>query len=122
MENSTVDCNGENGQNFSYAMQLATSVSLPMVLYNAVKLNLFEIIAKAGCGSKLSPTQIAAQLGSKNLGAASVLDRMLRVLSTYSVLTCDEVASTGNGGGYERVYGLTPVGEYSAQHEDGISV
>ncbi|CAI9106578.1 OLC1v1005767C2 [Oldenlandia corymbosa var. corymbosa] len=122
MENSTVDGKGgEKGENFSYAMQLVTSASLPMVLYNAVKLNLFGIIAKAGHGSKLSPAQISAQLDTQNPGAASMLDRMLRLLSTYSVLTYDEVAAE-DGAGCERVYGLTSVGEFFVPDENGISI
>ncbi|XP_071909696.1 cathecol O-methyltransferase 1-like [Coffea arabica] len=115
--------------NFSYAMQLVTSASMTMVLYTAVKLNLFEIIAKAGPGAKLSPSEIASQLPvTNNPDAASMLDRMLRLLSSYSLLTCDvvEVAGGRAGGetdvGYVRVYGLSPVAEYFVPDEEGNSV
>lgn len=117
---------GEKENHFSYAMQLVGSASLTMVLYNAVKLNLFEIIAKAGPGTKLSPSEIASQLPvTNNPDAASMLDRMLRLLSSYSLLTCDVVEVAGGGEtdvGYERVYGLTPVAEYFVPDEEGYSV
>ncbi|XP_027098160.1 cathecol O-methyltransferase 1-like [Coffea arabica] len=127
---------GENGKeeekqnHFSYAMLLVSSASLTMVLYNAVKLNLFGIIAKAGPGAKLSPSEIASQLPvTNNPDAASMLDRMLRLLSSYSLFTCDvvKVAVDGGGGGetdvgYERVYGLSPVAEYFVPDEEGNSV
>ncbi|CAI9106576.1 OLC1v1005764C1 [Oldenlandia corymbosa var. corymbosa] len=114
---------GEKGRDFSYAMQLATSASFPMVLYTAIKLNLLEIISKSGPGSKLSASQITAQLATKNSNAASMVDRMLRLLSAYSVLTCDEVNDSGEDGSvHKRVYGLTPVGKYFIENEEGFSV
>ncbi|KAL3519222.1 hypothetical protein ACH5RR_021811 [Cinchona calisaya] len=108
----------EKQQHFSYVMQLVTSASLPMVLYTAVKLKLFEIIAEAGPGAKLSPSDIASKLPgttSKNPDAASMLDRMLRLLSSHSLLTFDVQNE-------EIVYGLSPVGEYLVPDEDGNSV
>ncbi|CDP15754.1 unnamed protein product [Coffea canephora] len=53
---------------------------------------------------------------------------MLRLLSSYSLLTCDvvEVAGERAGGetdvGYVRVYGLSPVAEYFVPDEEGNSV
>ncbi|XP_027102511.1 cathecol O-methyltransferase 1-like [Coffea arabica] len=120
---------GKQPDHFSYAMQLITSASLSMVLYTAVKLKLFEIIAKAGPGAKLSPSKIASVLlKTKNPDASSMLDRMLQLLSSHSLLSCDvvEVADGGAGGkndvGYERVYGLSPVGEYFVPDEEGNSL
>ncbi|CAI9109029.1 OLC1v1008761C1 [Oldenlandia corymbosa var. corymbosa] len=104
-------------------MQLATSALFPMVLYTAIKLNLLEIIAKSGPRLTLSPSQIVAQLAMKKPAAASMVDRMLRLLSAHSVLTCDEVAGSGEDGSvHERVYGLTPVGKYFVENEEGFSV
>ncbi len=44
------------------AMQLASASVLPMVLKSAIELELLEIIAKAGPGACLSPSEIASQL------------------------------------------------------------
>ncbi|CAI9108287.1 OLC1v1007856C1 [Oldenlandia corymbosa var. corymbosa] len=117
----------EKGQNFSQAFQLVTSAALPMVLYTAVKLKLFEIIAEAGHEKKkLSASEIASKLQSKNPEASSIIDRMLCLLSSYSVFTYDvvEVASSGAGGGiqYQRVYGLSPVGELFVPNEKGNTI
>lgn len=111
-------------QHFTYALQLVRSASLPMVLYAAAKLKLFEIIAGAGHGEKLSSAQIASQLPTANQNAAAMLERMLLLLSSYSVLTCDVLEAAGGDDmvQYERVYGLSPVGEYFVQDEEGGSV
>lgn len=114
----------EKANHFSQALQLVTSASLPIVLYTAVKLKLFEIIAKAGNGEKLSPAQIASGLPAKNPDAPSMLDRMLYLLSTYSVLTCDVLENACADGSvrYERVYGLSPVGESFVPDEEGNTI
>ena len=49
-------------ENFSYAMQLVSSSALSMSLKCAIDLGVFDIIAKAGPGAKLSPIEIAAKL------------------------------------------------------------
>ncbi|KAL5540008.1 hypothetical protein UlMin_043963 [Ulmus minor] len=48
-----------------FALKLASASVLPMVLKVAIELELLEIIAKAGPGSFLSPTNIASQLPTK---------------------------------------------------------
>ncbi|CAI9100563.1 OLC1v1037690C2 [Oldenlandia corymbosa var. corymbosa] len=114
----------EKANYFSQAIHLVTSASLPMVLYNAIKLNLFEIIAKSTSrGEKLSPAQIASKLPTKNPEAASMLDRMLLLLSTYSVFACDVVEiACEDGVKYERLYGLSPVGEFFVPDEEGNTI
>ena len=114
----------EKAQYFSQAIQLVSSASLPMVLYTAVKLKLFEVIAKAGNGEKLSTAQIASQLHTKNPDTPSKLDRVLYLLSTYSMLTCDVLENECKDGSvrYERVYGLSPVGEFFVPDEEGNTI
>ncbi|GAB4840575.1 Caffeic acid 3-O-methyltransferase [Ancistrocladus abbreviatus] len=97
----------------AFAMRLTSGSVLPMVLKAAIELDLLEIIKKGGPGAHLSAAEIAGQLPTKNPKAAAMLDRMLRVLVTYSVLTC----STGVGG--ERLYGLAPVCKFLTKSEDG---
>ncbi|WP_171950009.1 methyltransferase family protein, partial [Proteus mirabilis] len=67
-------------ESFSYAMQLVLSSVLPMSLHSAIELGVFDIIAKAGEGAKLSPAEIAAKLATNNLEAPVMLDRILRML------------------------------------------
>ncbi|XP_052192126.1 caffeic acid 3-O-methyltransferase-like [Diospyros lotus] len=106
----------EELQHCSYAMQLASSMVLPMVLQAAVKLEVLEIIAKAGGGAQLSASEIAAQMPTcRNPEAPDLLDRMLRLLVSHSVLTC----SMAQGG--PRFYGLAPVAKYFVRNQDGAS-
>ncbi|KAI5659657.1 hypothetical protein M9H77_28450 [Catharanthus roseus] len=109
--------NKEDDDYSSYALQLVFSGALPMVLNAVIKLNVFEIIAKAGPGAKLSPSQIVSQMPTKNPEAPVVLDRMLRMLASYSVLTCS-VVDFSHGSG-QRVYGLSPVSKYFVKNENG---
>lgn len=100
----------EEEEHFSYAMQLVTSAPLPMVLLAVFRLKVFEIISSAGPGAQLSASKIAADLPSKNPDCAVMLDRMLRLLASHSVLTCS--TKEGEAARPERVYGLTPVAKY----------
>ncbi|KAI5674217.1 hypothetical protein M9H77_14581 [Catharanthus roseus] len=78
----------EENDNSSYAMQLLFSGALPMVLNTVIKLNVFEIIAREGPNAQLSPFQIVSQMpNNKNSQAPEMLDRMLRMLASYSIFT-----------------------------------
>ena len=104
----------EEEEHFSYAMQLVTSAAQPMVLLAAIRLDVFEIIARAGPGAQLSPSEIAANVSSENPNAAAMLDRMLRLLASYSVLTCSVATDVDGDHAIQtptRVYGLAPVGQ-----------
>ena len=103
-----------------FAMQLASSSVLPMVLKSAVDLDLLEIIAKAGDGAFLSASEIAAQLPTHNPEAPVMLDRILRLLATYAVVRCS--LRHLPDGGVERRYGVAPVCKYLTRNEDGVSV
>ncbi|KAF4367332.1 hypothetical protein F8388_025750 [Cannabis sativa] len=108
-----------------FAMQLAgTSSILPMVLKTALELDLLEIIAMAGPNAFLSPSDIAAQLPTNNPNASMMLDRMLRLLASYNVLTYllrDKVTSDGKVL-VERLYGLAPLSKFLTKNEDGASI
>ena len=103
-----------------FAMQLASASVLPMILKSAVELDLLEIIAKAGSGAHLSPSDIASQLPTRNPDAAVMLDRMLRLLASYNILTYS--IRTLADGKVERLYGLAPVAKYLVKNEDGVSL
>ncbi|KAI3763225.1 hypothetical protein L1987_53678 [Smallanthus sonchifolius] len=103
---------------YTYAMQLATSIALPMVLLNAIRLKVLETIAEAGPDAQLSAHEIATRLSISNDDAPNKLDRMLQLLASYSVVTCAQ-------GDHEskpvRVYGLAPVAKHFIPNEDGAS-
>ncbi|XP_057546674.1 caffeic acid 3-O-methyltransferase-like [Amaranthus tricolor] len=110
---------GEN-EAFSFAMAVATGSVQPMVLRAIYELDVLEIIKRAGPGAHLSPVEIAAQLPTNNPNAAPMLDRMLRVLASNSILSY----TTHNraDGQVETLYGLTPVCQFLTKNEDGIGL
>ncbi|CAG7892582.1 unnamed protein product [Brassica rapa] len=97
-----------------FAMQLASASVLPMVLKTALDLDLLEIMAKKS--SPMSPIEIASQLRIENPNAPVMLDRILRLLSSYSILICS------GGYGVERTYELGPVCKYLTKNDDGVSI
>lgn len=120
----------EEEKQFSHAMELAFSSLLPMVMKAAVELRVLDIIAKAGPGAQLSPSQIASQLPAdtlvRNPNASEMLDRMLRFLASHSILTCTVVDLPSDSRavqvGDRRSYGLAPVAKYFVSNQDGVSL
>ncbi|PON78922.1 O-methyltransferase COMT-type [Parasponia andersonii] len=103
-------------ESFSYAAQLVNSAVLSMSLQSTIELGVFDIIGKAGEGGKLSASEIVAQMPSNNPDAPRMLDRILRMLASHSVLTCSVVADD------LRVYGLNDVTKLFVTNEDGVSL
>ncbi|XP_024028456.1 caffeic acid 3-O-methyltransferase 1 [Morus notabilis] len=102
-------------------MCLVMSSGMPVCLKTAFELRVFDIIAKAGEGAKLSSAEIVAQMPTNNPDAATMLDRILRLLASHSVLSCS-VVSDDNGCNVQRLYGLSPVSKYFVTNEDGVSL
>ncbi|XP_059456104.1 cathecol O-methyltransferase 1-like [Corylus avellana] len=119
----THDGDHENAEeSFTYAMQVATSLALPMTLRSAVELGVFEILAKVGPGAKLSPSQIVQHMSTKNPEAATkMLDRILRMLATHSLLCCYVIADDLSGS-FNRLYSLSDVSKHFICNEDGVSL
>ncbi|KAK1285735.1 Caffeic acid 3-O-methyltransferase [Acorus calamus] len=103
-----------------YSMILGSSSVLPMTLKAAIELDLLEIIAAAGPGAELSPSDVASKLPTSNPDAPVMLDRILRLLASYSILTCSVV--DGEDGKVKRLYGLAPVAKFLTKNEDGVSM
>ncbi|KAK9122376.1 hypothetical protein Syun_019993 [Stephania yunnanensis] len=116
----TQDITKNDDEDFIHAMQLVGASVLPMVLQAASELQVLEIIAKAGAGAHLSPKDVASQLPTQNPEAPAMLDRMLRLLTSYTVLT--SITKTNENGQVERMYGLAPVCKYLVSNEDGVSL
>ncbi|KAL0009031.1 hypothetical protein SO802_010533 [Lithocarpus litseifolius] len=110
----------EEEESFPYAMQLVNSCALPMALQSTIELGVFDILAKAGPGAKLSPSQIVAQMPTKNPEATVMLDRILSMLASHSVLGCSVVAD--EFGSYQRLYSLSSVSKHFVRNEDGVSL
>ncbi|GAB4826099.1 Caffeic acid 3-O-methyltransferase [Ancistrocladus abbreviatus] len=104
----------------AYAMTLTSGSVPPMVLKAVVELDVLEIIKKAGPDVYLSSAEIAAQLPTSNPDSAVMLDRMLRLLASYSVLNYS--LRTLPDGRIERLYGLAPVCKFLTKNEDGVTL
>ncbi|ONI23628.1 hypothetical protein PRUPE_2G199500 [Prunus persica] len=115
----------EEEESFCYAMQLVGSSVLSISLQSAIELGVFDIIAKEGPGAKLSLSEIAAKIGTRNSEAPMMMDRILRLLASHSVLHCSLVAANEdeNGGSdFQRVYSLGPVSKYFVNDVEGGSL
>ncbi|XP_048227335.1 caffeic acid 3-O-methyltransferase-like isoform X2 [Ricinus communis] len=89
------------------AMLFSSSHVFPMVFRAAIELDLFGIIAKSGPGgAHVSASEIASHLPTKNPDAPSMIDRMLRLFASHSLLSSS--LRTLHDGRVERLYGLTP--------------
>ncbi|XP_059301525.1 cathecol O-methyltransferase 1 [Lycium ferocissimum] len=105
----------------TYATQLLLSSVLPFVLHSSIQLEVFEILAKEAKATKLSAVEIVSHIPNcKNPDAAIMLDRMLYVLASYSLLDCDVVEE--ENGVAKRCYGLSGVGKFFVRDEDGASM
>ncbi|KAL5831478.1 hypothetical protein ACOSQ4_016832 [Xanthoceras sorbifolium] len=114
-----------NGQDDpgEYAMQLVTASVLPRVLKVAIELGVLDIIDKAGSGALLSPSQIAVQIAPGNKTEAPlVLERILRLLASHSILTCSVDTKDHDSDDQVQVhwlYGLAPVAKYFVRKQEG---
>ncbi|KAM0043342.1 Caffeic acid 3-O-methyltransferase [Helianthus debilis subsp. tardiflorus] len=112
----------QDDQSFLFATQLASASILPMVLKTAIELDLLETIAKAGPGGSLSSSELVAQLPKvvNNPEAPVMVDRICRLLASYSVLTFT-LKETADGCA-ERFYGVAPVCKFFTKDDGGISL
>lgn len=109
----------EDEKELIYAMQLVTSTSLTMVLATAIKPKVFETIANAKPDALLSAHDIASRLLMPNKEAPDMLDRMLRLLASHSIVICSQREHESR---LVRVYALAPVAEYFIPNTDGGSL
>ncbi|CAH8305247.1 unnamed protein product [Eruca vesicaria subsp. sativa] len=102
---------------------IVNTVAFPMVLKAAFELGVIDTVAAAGEGAWLSPYEIARSLPTKptNPEAPVLLNRMLRLLVSHSILKCRMVEGTENGrtGKMEMVYATEPVCKYFLKDSDG---
>ncbi|KAL3745506.1 hypothetical protein ACJRO7_014592 [Eucalyptus globulus] len=103
----------EDEDEFLFAMEMNALIGIPMVLKAAVELGILEMLAEDGPSSSaplLSPAEITSRLSTKNPEAPIALDRMMRLLGSYSILSC--ILAQGPDGDTRRLYGLGPRSKY----------
>nr|XP_007163881.1 hypothetical protein PHAVU_L008600g [Phaseolus vulgaris]ESW35875.1 hypothetical protein PHAVU_L008600g [Phaseolus vulgaris] len=103
-------------------MQLVSSVVLPMAVQSATELGVFEVLKEAGEGAKLSAKEIASKISCSNPEAASMLDRLLLLLSSHSILNSSLISDNRVPPSFHRLYTITPVAAFFAPNSDGVSL
>lgn len=102
------------------AVRLANACILPMALKSAVELHVIDIISAAGDGVFLSASDVVSQLPGTNPNAPVVLDRILRLLASYSILICS--LRTKEDGSVERLYGAGPICKFLKSDDQNGSI
>ncbi|KAM1019635.1 hypothetical protein ACFX13_041711 [Malus domestica] len=90
-------------------------------MQSAIELGVFDIIAKEGPNAKLSASEIATHIGTMTPDGPMMLDRLLAVLASNSVLDCTVVKGKVEKC-FRRLYSLTPVSKQFVTTEDGVSL
>ncbi|CAI0445143.1 unnamed protein product [Linum tenue] len=116
------ETNAAREESFGCAMRLVMGSVLPMTLQAANDLGIFAVIAEAGRDAKLGAPEIASKLSSKNPDADVMVDRILKLLATHSVVDCTLDDQDGGSGGQHRLYSLNSVSRYFVKNEDGVSL
>ena len=113
----------EEEDSLIFAMQMTGSTVVSLALQSAIELGMFDIIAEAGEGARLSAKDIAAQIGTNNPEAPTMLDRLLRLLASHSLLHCTVPQDPQSLLGLpQRLYSLTPRSKYFVTDADGVSL
>ncbi|VVA93625.1 unnamed protein product [Arabis nemorensis] len=95
-------------------------MAFPMVLKSALELGVIDTIAAVDEGEWLSASEVALRLPTKptNPGAPVLLDRMLVLLASHSILK-HRTAENGETGKTEREYAAEPVCAFFLNRRDG---
>ncbi|XP_073127994.1 caffeic acid 3-O-methyltransferase-like [Henckelia pumila] len=122
MSTKIMEVNAKEDDCLLFAMQLASASVLPYVLKVALELDLLELMKKKGPDAFVSPAELAAEIPTTNPEAHNMVDRILRLLASYSVLNCRVKTLADGGGGVERLYSLAPVCKFYTKNDDGVSL
>uniref|UniRef100_A0A6N2N4E3 O-methyltransferase domain-containing protein n=1 Tax=Salix viminalis TaxID=40686 RepID=A0A6N2N4E3_SALVM len=113
----------EEDYHLQCCLQLASASTAADVFKAVIARHVLEIIEKAGPAAMLSASQIASQLPTQNNpDAPIVLDRILCLLASHSILTCSPATENQDSDQVQRLYGLAPVAKYFIRKEDGGSL
>ncbi|KAJ1421443.1 Winged helix-like DNA-binding domain superfamily [Sesbania bispinosa] len=103
------------------AMVLGANIVFPVAFNAAIELKLFDIIANESSpesGGFMSAFEIASKLPTQHSDLPHRLDRLLRLLASYSLLTVS-TRTNQEGGSVVIVYGISPSGKYFVDDENG---
>ncbi|KAA8544821.1 hypothetical protein F0562_019588 [Nyssa sinensis] len=92
-------------------------IATQMAIKAAIELNVFNIISDSGAEAQLSSAEIVSKIPTTNPNAAAVLDRILRVLGSRSLLS---TSSRPCPNGEERTYGLSMESRALVTNTDGV--
>lgn len=120
-ETSNLKHIGEDEDGILLGMNTMSLVVYPMAVRTAIELGIFDIIAKAGEGAKVSAEDIVVQLGTKNPQAPLMLDRVLRLLASHSMLSSSLAEDQQGHVSPKRLYSLTYTSKYFVTDADGVS-
>ncbi|KAI6695954.1 hypothetical protein NL676_023664 [Syzygium grande] len=105
----------QEDEEFLFAFNQAMISTVPMVLNAIIELGILKLLSESS--AQLSPTQIASRLSIKNPNAAVTIDRILRLLASFSFLSCTLMQD--KAGRPERMYTLGPSSKYFAREQGG---
>ncbi|KAI4364302.1 hypothetical protein MLD38_020413 [Melastoma candidum] len=97
---------------FLFAMEIASISALPFVTKTIIELGIIDAVA----ASPLSPSEVASRISSRNPDAPALLDRMSRLLASYSILSCSLHEEDGT---FKTLYGLGPKGKFFLRRDTG---
>ncbi|KAL2893445.1 Caffeic acid 3-O-methyltransferase [Bienertia sinuspersici] len=110
----------EEEANYAFGVQIANSCALPMVLNAIIEMGALQAIYDQAGSEGLLPSEISAQVKARNPEAPVMIDRMLRLLSTFSIVGCTTLTTAD--GGVERRYKPTSMTKVYVPDEDGVSL
>ncbi|KAF8016481.1 hypothetical protein BT93_H1871 [Corymbia citriodora subsp. variegata] len=116
LEEAPVITTTQEDEDILNAFEIPSMVFVPMVLKGVFELEIMELLANSG---QLSPSDIAARLSINNPTAPDMIDRMLQLLASYSILSCTLVED--KCGRPQRLYGLGPRSKYYVDN-NGASI
>ncbi|XP_065875853.1 nicotinate N-methyltransferase 1-like isoform X2 [Euphorbia lathyris] len=97
-------------------LELAIMISIPMSLNAVIRLNVADAMWQDGANSPLSASEILSRILPSGGGDAENLQRLLRMLTSYSVFS-EHI----DGDGSQRKYSLTEIGKTLVSDSDGLS-
>ncbi|XP_047175735.1 anthranilate N-methyltransferase-like [Vigna umbellata] len=106
----------EEEDELAFCMEKTVAFVVPMALKTLSELRVFDILAKGG---KLCANEIAVEIGSKNPEAPAMLDRLLSLLVSHSLLSCSISQQEQHP---QKFYTLSPASKYFVTDPQGASL
>ncbi|OAE34048.1 hypothetical protein AXG93_4142s1330 [Marchantia polymorpha subsp. ruderalis] len=115
---------GDDAAGRLQALQLTDIVALPFCVKAAVLLGVPKILVDAGPGTGLTVEEIAAAISKLSNCCADPanLDRILRVLASFNVVTETLSKNVNDSDSPQRRYGSTSTLKYFTDNKDGVSM